>query len=465
MRTRLNLIVMVVLGLAVSFNSCKNDPKTEPKPEQPNQYSYKIGTTVYTVDKEKKEVTVKDNGEGTGTTTWSKDTTYILDGLVFVNDGSELTINAGTMIQGKPGQGENSSAMVVAMGGKITAKGTISEPIVFTGLGDTYTGEAGYPVKTRGVWGGLIMLGKATTSNSVQKHIEGISESESRGIYGGSDDSDNSGTLTYISIRHGGTEIGSGNEINGLTLGAVGAGTVMNHIEIIANLDDGIEFFGGAAQLKNVLVSYVGDDSFDYDEGFHGKGQFWVALQDETTGDRCAEQDGGSHDDETAKPYSTPVLYNVTYIGHGGKLMIFRDNAGGHYANSIFANVETGMRIEYRNDKDNSYDRFKAGDLTAKNNILQDLTDGNPMFVKPETDKGPEPADADANVLAHWNDNGNKQADLGLVGDEGTINLIPTTGANSGVAATDSWFDAVTYQGALENGGTDWTAGWTLTFL
>lgn len=454
---------MAIIGILIGFSSCNEN--TKPEPEQPNEYSYKIGSTVYTVDKEKKEVSVKDNGDGTGTTTWSKDTTYVLDGLVFINGGSELTIEAGTMIQGKPGQGENSSAMVVAMGGKILAEGTISEPIVFTGLGDTYTGIGGYPVKTRGLWGGLIMLGKAITNNSVQKHIEGIPEGETRGVYGGSDDTDNSGILTYVSIRHGGTEIGSGNEINGLTLGAVGSATVMNHIEIIANLDDGIEFFGGAAQLKNVLVSYVGDDSFDYDEGYHGKGQFWVALQDETTGDRCAEQDGGTNDDETARPYSTPTLYNVTYVGHGGKLMIFRDNAGGHYANSVFANVASGMRIEYRNDKDNSYDRFISADLSSKNNIMQALAGGSPIFVKPETDKGPEPSDANANVLAHWNDNGNTQANIGIVGDGGTINLIPTSAANSGIPATDNWFDAVTYQGAFENGGSDWTTGWTLTFL
>ncbi len=462
---KLNLILIAVLGLIVTLNSCKKDSKTEVV--EPSEQSYTIGTTVYTVNKEKKEVSVKDNGEGAGTTTWSNDTTYILDGFVFINDGDILTIEAGTMIQGKPGQGENSSAMIVAMGGKLMAEGTASQPIVFTGLGDTYTGIDGYPVKTRGLWGGLIMLGKATTNNTVQKHIEGIPESETRGVYGGTDDTDNSGSLAYVSIRHGGTEIGSGNEINGLTLGAVGSATKFNYIEVISNLDDGIEFFGGAAQLKNVLVSFVGDDSFDYDEGYHGKGQFWVALQDENsgTGDRCAEQDGGSGDDETAQPYAIPMIYNATYVGHGGKLMIFRDNAGGQYVNSIFANIATGMRIEYRNDKANSYDRFLANDLTAKNNIMQNLAGGNPIFVKEETDKGPEPIDADDNALAHWNNNNNTVADIGIRGDGDAlgINLIPTSGANNPINPTNTWFETVTYQGAF--GSTDWTTGWTLTFL
>lgn len=464
MKTKMKFKSALLIALAslTALSSCNNDNNDDPTPVEANEYDYKVGSTVYTVKKDDKVVVVKDNGDGTGTVTWSADTTYVLDGRVFVNDGDVLTIEAGTMVQGKPGQGENSSVLIVARGAKIMAEGTAADPIVFTGLNDTKDGSA-YGKRIRGIWGGLIILGKATTNNSADKNIEGI-PNEPRSVYGGSDDADNSGVLKYVSIRHGGTEIGADNEINGLTLGAVGSGTVFENIEVVSNLDDGIEFFGGAAQLKRVLVAYVGDDSYDYDEGFHGKGQFWVALQDANTGDRCAEQDGGTGDDEQATPYAKPTIYNATYIGNGGPLMIFRDNAGGTYANSIFANIADGVRIEYRNDKDNSYDRLIAGDLTIKNNIMQDLVAGEAVYVKPDTDKGPEPADADANALAEWNDNGNTIASVGLRadGDDAGVNLIPTSGATSGVAATDSWFEATTAQGAFPN-GTDWTS-WTYTF-
>ena len=97
--------------------------------------------------------------------------------------------------------------------------------------------------------------------------IEGIPTSESRGIYGGTNDLDNSGVLKYVSIRHGGINIGSDNEINGLTLGGVGSGTTLDYIEIVSNADDGIEFFGGTAQVKHLVSAFCADDAVDYDEG------------------------------------------------------------------------------------------------------------------------------------------------------------------------------------------------------
>ena len=201
-----------------------------------------------------------DPGEGTGTRTLYSDTTYYLDGLVFVNEGQVL-------IKGKPGTGENASALIVARGGTINAVGTAQEPIIFTCEADDLTGSIN--TTDRGLWGGLIVLGKGKLNSSPgETAVEGIPTSEPRGLYGGDDDGDNSGILKYISIRHGGSDIGEGNEINGLTLGGVGSGTTIEYIEVVANKDDGVEFFGGSPQLKNILVAYCGDDSFDYDEGF-----------------------------------------------------------------------------------------------------------------------------------------------------------------------------------------------------
>ncbi|MFZ5939703.1 MAG: hypothetical protein ACOYXB_03935, partial [Bacteroidota bacterium] len=221
------LSILIALMPVIWFTSCRKSP--------------------YTLDYEE---TISDNGAGTGTVTWTNDKSYILDGLVFVNDGQTLTIQAGTVVRGKTGQGINSSALIVARGGRIIAQGASDQPIIFTAEGDDLKGSI--PYDARGLWGGLILLGNATlNTSSGEAFIEGIPISEPRGIYGGSYDDDNSGILSYVSIRHGGTNIGEGNEINGLTLGGVGRKTIIDHVEVIANADDGIEFFGGTVNTRN----------------------------------------------------------------------------------------------------------------------------------------------------------------------------------------------------------------------
>ncbi len=464
-RNYLKLTATILVALTISFTSCNDDDDNDPIVEEEN--FYKIGTTVYTFDKEAKTVTINDNGEGTGTKTLSADTTWILDGFVFVEDGQTLSIEPGTMVQGKPGQAENASALIIKQGGTIMAEGTVTQPIVFTGLGDTYDGS-GYMTQVQGLWGGIIVLGKATTNNTIQKRIEGVPE-QFAAYYGGDNDADNSGILKYISIRHGGTDIGSGNEINGLTLGGVGSGTTIEYIEVVSNVDDGVEFFGGTPNLKHILVAYCGDDSYDYDEGYHGKGQFWVTIQSESSGDRLGEHDGGDGDDETAEPYAKPVIYNATYIGNGnGRVVTFRDNAGGTYANSIFASQAKGIDVEFRDDKHNSLDQMLTeGNLILKNNLLNliaDDTEANALTVKEE--KGTAPVSTADDLLAHFNDNNNAIANLTTVGfiDDEYLLIPASNEANAGVAPTDSWFDNVTYQGAFQPGGSNWAEGWTLTF-
>ena len=230
------------------------------------------------------DTVVADNGNGTGTITWTKDKTYILEGFVFINSGQTLTIEAGTVIKAKTGQGENASALIVARGGKIIAEGTIDEPIIFTVEGDDLQGSI--PIEARGLWGGVIILGNAPLNSEFSEgRIEGIPFSESRGIYGGTISNDNSGVLKYVSIRHGGTNIGEGNEINGLTLGGVGTETKIEYIEVISNQDDGFEFFGGTVNCKYLVSAFCGDDAFDFDMGYQGNNQFLVAIQAPSTGD------------------------------------------------------------------------------------------------------------------------------------------------------------------------------------
>lgn len=459
---KLNLFLLVIL-LTVSvtvFNSCKKNVV----PENP--------TATQFIDNGDGTVTIIDKGEGIGNKTLSADTTWLLQGFVFVNDGQTLTIEAGTLIKGKPGTGENASALIVARGGKINAIGTAAKPIVFTAEADNYEGS-GVDIKAQGLWGGLIILGKATTSNpNVEKAIEGIPTSETRGLYGGTDDNDNSGTLKYISIRHGGSDIGEGNEINGLTLGAVGSATVIENIEIISNKDDGIEFFGGCPRLKHIVASYCGDDSYDYDEGFHGKGQFWYAVQGNDA-DRCGEHDGGPSDNETGTPYSTPQIYNATYYGGKGassKVIIFRDNAGGTYKNSIFTHQTQGIDIEYLQDENGqmvqcSFKMFQDSLLVIKNNVFYDVvsTTASPsdIFTIGNEDGIHAPAQDSIDWVVYFTNSHNKIADPGI----SETNPLPTNPQTTDLAAYpsgDSFFETVTYKGAF-SANDDWY-NWTLFY-
>lgn len=425
------------------------------------------------------EITITDDGNGTGTVTWTANNTYILDGFVFVNDGQTLTIEAGTVIKGAEGQEADASALIVARGGKIMAEGTAEKPIIFTSVLDDLNGSVG--LTQRGLWGGVIVLGKGVLNSSPGvSNIEGIPTTEPRGEYGGSDDADNSGVITYISIRHGGTNIGEGNEINGLTLGAVGSGTTIDFVEIVANADDGIEFFGGSPYVKHAVVAYCGDDCYDYDEGFRGQGQFWLAVQDENDGDRIGEHDGGT-DPETAEPYATPYIYNVTYIGRGeaaGKRTItFRDNAGGFYRNSIFMNQAQGIDIENLASAEDSYARFSEGNLKLENNIFYNIagqTDGNDpatngaalFTISGDGADATDLANSQNAFAAYFATANNLVLDPGV----SATNPVPTNSAVNGNAAAiegatanfnASFFTSVTYKGAFDPAGSNWAAGWT----
>ena len=318
------------------------------------------------------DITISNN-VGVGEVYWTSDNTYHLEGGVFVDAGTTLYIEAGTVIKGMPGVGQESSYLCVARGAKLYAEGTADAPIIFTFEEDPLDGSV--PLTTRGQWGGLIVLGYATLNSSPgESAVEGIPTNDPRGIYGGNNDTDNSGVITYVSIRHGGTEIGAGNEINGLTLGGVGSETSINNVEVIANMDDGIEFFGGTVSIQHAFVSACGDDSFDYDEGWRGQlNSHWVCVASSDDGDRGGEHDGGT-DPETAQPYAIPFIDNAIFVGRGSdagkRALTFRDNAGGNYTNSIFVNWAKGVDIEDLEQGEDSYSRFLSGELTFTNNIV-----------------------------------------------------------------------------------------------
>ncbi|MCF8233003.1 MAG: hypothetical protein K9J27_12535 [Bacteroidales bacterium] len=229
----------------------------------------------------------------TENTTWSNDNIYQLTGRIAVEDGATLTIQPGTIIKGELGSGANATALLIARGGKLMAEGTPDAPIIFTSVGDEIAladvaeGNFGSPnlePDANGLWGGVLILGKAPISasnddgdvNEIQ--IEGIPTSDQNGLYGGNQPDDNSGVIKYVSIRHGGANIGAGNEINGLSLGGVGTGTTVENIEIVANQDDGVEWFGGTVNVKNVLTWNVGDDGLDSDQSWAGSVDNFITI-------------------------------------------------------------------------------------------------------------------------------------------------------------------------------------------
>ena len=467
---KLLLFPSMMLMLMVSFNACKREGCTDPKALNYDEKARNDnGTCIYEEPpKEDSVLVIKDTGSGTGTTKWTSDKTYILDGLVFVNSGQTLTIEAGTVIKGKSGTGENASALIVAKGGKIMADGTAAKPIIFTFENDPLDGSI--PVTTRGQWGGVIILGNASLNSSPgTTAIEGIPTTETRGIYGGTNDADNSGTFRYVSIRHGGTDIGAGNEINGLTLGGVGSGTTIEYIEVIANADDGVEFFGGTANTKYVVTAYCGDDSFDYDEGFRGKGQFWFTLQDPAEGDRGGEHDGGTSP-EDGMPYATPKIYNATYAGRGmsegTRALTFRDNAGGEYHNSIFIDWGKGFDIENLASGEDSYNRFLNNQLKFAGNVFYNVAVNGAGATAADIFKVVIDTTGQSVFQASFNANGNTVADPGIIHNlsAGTINPVPSNASNvsNAIAPSDGWYSNVTYKGAFAPGASNWAKGWTL---
>ena len=312
---------------------------------------------------------------------------WLIKGRVSVIDGTTLTIPAGTIIKAASGTGADASTLIVARGGKMIANGTADNPIIMTAAADNIQVGGTYPesgpalkVDTRGLWGGLLILGRAPCSfksDVTELQIEGIPTSDTNGLYGGSVADDNSGSFQYISIRHGGAEIGEGNEINGLTLGGVGSGTTVNQIEVLGNVDDGIEFFGGTVKATNLLVWGQGDDAIDVDQGYAGTidGALVVLT--------AASDHGFEIDGPEGSAPGRFTLKNATVIGAtddcdaegvDGEMADFRKGATGDILNILFKDFAGGKDVELDASADAS--TYTAGTLTFANiDILHPLDD------------------------------------------------------------------------------------------
>merc|ERR550537_1938067 len=264
---------------------------------------------------------------------------------VFVKAGVTLAIVPGATIYSTPtGPDGKAPALVIEQGAYIMAEGTEDLPITFTALNpeevstetaQTDTDSEGLTMlETRGKWGGLIINGKAPITGGAD-FVEGLTDVP----YGGTDPADSSGVLRYVRVWHGGAVVGANNEINGVTFGGVGSGTVVDHCEVAFNKDDGFEFFGGTVNVKYLSVLFVGDDSFDTDEGYQGKGQFLFTMLGEQ-GNHGTEMDSKYEN----LPRSHPQFYGMTIVGSGSSGrqsagMRLREGTGGKFGNVVMANL------------------------------------------------------------------------------------------------------------------------------
>jgi hypothetical protein len=264
------------------------------------------------------------SGDITSSVTWTAGNVYELSGVVTVRNGATLTIQPGTYIKASVNTpGVQNGVLVIAKDGTINAVGTASDPIVFTSrnLLDGNAGTTGTP----GDFGGVIILGNATI-NVGDKLIEGLAN-ESKFHYGGTNDADNRGNFQYVRIEYAGFQLAANVEVNGLTLGGVGSGTTIDHVQVSYGLDDGFEFFGGTVSPSNLIALASDDDQFDFDNGFSGILTDCIAIADKnathSTSGGASDSNGIESDNNapaedatfSLTPKTHPVLINVSVFG------------------------------------------------------------------------------------------------------------------------------------------------------
>ena len=439
-------------------------------------------------------------------TTWSASETYLLDGLIFVRPGATLIIEPGTVIKGKEAPsastGDLASGLVVMVNADLIADGNADAPIIFTAEADNVNDPTDTDENDRGLWGGVILLGRSTTNSTPAiNNIEGVPASNDtrfgcdNAVAGFEcDEEDSSGILRYVSIRHGGFGFETDSEINGATFGAVGSGTIIEHVEVFANSDDAFEFFGGTAQGKYLIGAFGGDDVFDTDRGFRGKFQFGLAINSPgNDAGRCLENDSGvsTLGGEDTTPYAIPVYSNLTCIGAGegaddtqlgeegnSAALQLRDNTGGKIYNSIFADYPgSAVNIEALSSGEDTENRFgqntENDDLTIRNNYFFQFDAGDTFaaLVDDDSDNSPSRQSEIEALLGASNTIGNpmivaygtRDQDMSL-----DPRLMPSspgaTAASFSFTALDDFFTEVDYIGAFaptDSGMPFWAAGWT----
>lgn len=409
------------------------------------------------------QTTVTVSGDITSNTSWTSNNVYLLSGFVYITNNAQLTIQPGTVIMGEKA---SKGSLIVTRGARIIADGTSSQPIVFT---------SAEPVgqRTYGDWGGLIVLGRSLVNDPAgEKLIEGGVDPV-KGLYGGTDASDNSGILRYVRIEFPGIAFQPNNEINGLTLGGVGSGTVIDHVQVSYSGDDAFECFGGTVNLKHLVAYRSLDDDFDTDFGFSGCMQFLVSVRDSSVADISGSNSFESDNDAsgtTNSPFTNAKISNATVIGPitgNGNTYNSNYKRGAHLRrstktciyNSAIAGFPTGLLVDGANCETNA----NSGELQFRTSVLAGCN--TPLAVA-------SGSNFDISTWFNTASSGNSilpaPADLQLTDayDYLQPNLIPLSGSPllsgadfSASNLSNTFFDIVNFRGAF--GTTDWTAGWS----
>jgi hypothetical protein len=393
--------------------------------------------------------------------TLTADKEWTLTGYVYVPNGITLTVEPGTTVKSDV---TVKGALCIERGGKIMAEGTADKPIVFTSGKEPGS-------RTPGDWGGIVVLGKAKTNRSATPVIEGGLDRP----YGGQDDEDNSGVLSYVRIEYAGIAAFPNSEINGLTLGAVGRGTKLENIEVAYGNDDSYEFFGGTVNARGLIAFATADDDFDFDFGYTGMIQHAIALRDPVTVDNADAGNGVEADNDgtgtEVTPRTHPVLVNFTWIGP--------NNASGTAANHNFGNrwrratefeVHNSVMLGWQKagfsiESDLTAQSYNDGVSKFENNIVHSNTSADVFRSNSDVVKA---GDMETKALADGNVK--LAAADGILTDPFNLsapNFVPVTGGGADAGADftglNAFFTPTTYKGAV-GADNNWLQGWTRFF-
>jgi len=386
---------------------------------------------------------------------------YTLRGYVYVSNRATLTFAPGTVVVS---DSVLKGALIIERGAKLFAEGTQAEPIVFT---------TGRPPASRrpGDWGGIVLLGSAPTNRSTAPVIEGgISRT-----YGGSIANDNSGALRFVRVEFAGIAADPNSEINSMTLGGVGSGTIIENVQTSYGNDDSFEFFGGTVNAKNIIAYATADDDFDFDFGFTGSIQFGVALRDPDFVDPGDAGNGVECDNDgtgtTAQPYTRPVLSNFTWIGPNNQiasngLVLANHNFNMRWRRATQFEVRNSIlmgfnRAGFSIESDSTVQFYKDGRSIFRNNLVNAITAPfraatNPIMTS---------AEVEVKALADGNIKYDAPAGIGLASPFNLTapGFLPNAGSpaltGANFSGLNSFFTQTTYRGAF--GTTNWAATWT----
>lgn len=407
MKSQIKFLTTAVIASMAFATACNNNTDNNPD-DTTLKGEIPTGTTL--------------TGNITANATLTSGSSYKLSGGLHVKAGNTLTIEPGVTIVAVDDDAPD--YILIEQGAKIDAQGTASNPIVMTS-----------ELKKSGAWGGIHICGRAHTNAG-----EGVLSEIGNAPYGGSDDSDNSGTLRYIRLEYTGFALDEEHEANGISFYGVGNGTTVEYVQAYKGSDDGFEFFGGSVNVKHMVVTDCTDDSFDWTEGWNGRGQFLVAYQSGEEECDCLMECDNNGNNFDATPVAHPILSNLTLVG---------DNS---------ANNTRGIRL-------------RAG---TQAEIYNSIITGKAKCITLETEQTEQALLSGTSKLQHIamssdldSENGIYTAEMFAAATGNSTDYVNALAndyvgtLSGGVTPDDPFFTRVDYKGAV-SASDDWTSGWTL---